>query len=119
MFAWLKKKLIPTDEVTPLENQMRTEAAESVEIIKAKWIQFHNTVHLKAEIPLAQKIDFFLEPIHQFYEKKYPLLAAGPAEHFFLTTFTAILESGTHPTAEINAAIAQFRGKYAKGGGET
>jgi hypothetical protein len=61
---------------------------------------------------LADKMDLFIEPVHLFFERKYPVLAAGPASVFFMATFTAILESKTHPAAEINAAIATLESKY-------
>src|ERR1700722_7511843 len=107
MFDFLKRrKQPPTTEV------LSAQAAAAVEDIKAKWIYFHNTLHFKDDVPLAQKMDAFIEPIHIFFEKKSPVLAAGSASVFFMATFTAILESKTHPTAEVNAAIETLRSKY-------
>src|ERR1700691_1870968 len=107
MFAWLKKKAPAESGI----DQLRALGAEATETIKAKWVQFHNTVHLKADVPLVHKIEIFIGPIHEFYKRKYPVLAEGPAEVFWLTAFTAILESGTHPKTAINAAIEQLRSK--------
>ena len=82
--------------------------------MKGKWIYFNETIHLKADVPLPQKIDLFVQPIQQFFQSKYPLLLLGLSEIFWLTVFTAILESGTHPKEEVNAAIAELKGKYAR-----
>jgi hypothetical protein len=102
-----KRKTFPTAD------ELRGQMARATEDIKAKWIGFHSTMHFKADVPLSLKMDTFITPIQLFFEKKYPVLAAGPAETFWLTTFTAILESGTHPKEQVNAAIAELRAKYA------
>jgi hypothetical protein len=109
MFSLFKKRTaVPTPE------ELGGQTSTATEDIKAKWIHFHNTVHFKVEIPLSEKIDAFIKPIHLFFEKKYPALAVGPVEVFWLATFTAILESGTHPKELVNAAIAELRSKYAR-----
>jgi hypothetical protein len=108
LFDFLKKRKQPlTAEF------LRAQSSAAVEDIKAKWINYHNTVHFKDDVPLADVMDSFIGPIHLFFEKKYPVLATGPANVFFLATFTAILESKTHPTAEVNAAIETLKPKYA------
>jgi hypothetical protein len=104
-----KRKTTVTAEDLPAQNAAATEE------IKAKWVSFHNTVHFNADVPLSEKIDAFVTPVHIFFEKSYPVLAAGPAQAFWLSVFTAILESKTHPTEQVNAAIAELRTKYVKG----
>jgi hypothetical protein len=106
MFSLFKKRKAPTPD------ELRSQTAIATDAIKSKWIYLNSTVHFRAEIPLSAKIDAFITPIHLFFEKSYPVLAAGPAEVFWLTTFTAILESGTHSKEQINAAIAELRPKY-------
>ena len=109
MFGLFKKK-----PPVPSAEELKRLTALAREEVKAKWIHYHQTVHLRPEVPLSEKIDFFVQPVHQFFENKYPLLLAGPSEIFWLTVFTAILESGTHPKEAVNAAIAELRPKYAR-----
>ncbi len=104
MFGFFKKR----DQFLSGEELSRLSQAACAEV-REKWLHFHNTVHLKAELPLAQKIDLFAQPLSQFFQQKYPQLLLGGSELFWLTTFTAILESGTHPKDEVNAAVAQLR----------
>ena len=107
MFGLFKKRnpFPSAEELSRLSQLARGEVLE-------KWIHFHNTVHLKAEVPLSQEMDFFAQPLSQFFEQKYPQLLLGGLELFWLITFTAILESGTHPKEVVNAAIAQLQSKY-------
>jgi len=109
MFECFKKR-----PPAPSADELRQLTASACEDVKAKWLHFHETVHLQAEVPLSQKIDFFVQPVHQFFENKYPVLLRGPSEIFWLTVFTAILESGTHPKEAVNAAIAELKTKYSR-----
>jgi len=104
MFGFFKKR--PSVSFADELSRLTASASEDV---KGKWVQFNQAVHLKAEVPLSQKIDLFVQPVQQFFQNKYPVLLQGPAEIFWLTVFTAILESGTHPKEEVNAAIAELK----------
>ena len=109
MFEFFKKK--PS---VPSADELKQLTVAAREDVKGKWIHFHKTVHFSAEDPLSQKIDFFIQPVHQFVQNKYPVLLSGPSEIFWLTVFTAILESGTHPKETVNAAIAELKPKYVR-----
>ena len=109
MFGFFKKR-----KSEPPADELSAQTASALEDVKGKWIYFNETIHLKTDVPLSQKIDFFVQPIQQFFQSKYPLLLLGPSEIFWLTVFTAILESGTHPKEEVNAAIAELKEKYAR-----
>jgi uncharacterized protein (DUF2132 family) len=109
MFGLFKNK-----PAAPSAKELKRLTGLAREDVKAKWIHYHKTIHLSPDVPLSQKIDFFVQPVHQFFESKYPLLLAGPTEIFWLTVFTAILESGTHPKEAVNAAIAELKSKYAR-----
>lgn len=109
MFGLFKKRA-----AVPSADDLRRLTVSAREDVKAKWVQFNETVHLKPGIPLSQRIDAFAQPIQQFFETKYPALLLGSSELFWLTIFTAILESGTHPKDEVNAAVGELRSKYAR-----
>lgn len=86
--------------------------------VREKWLYFVDTVPFRVGVPFAEKSGAFAQPLSEFFRQEYPKLLAGGAEIFWLTTFTAVLESGTHPTDEVNAAFAQLKAKYAgKGAG--
>ena len=107
MFEFLKRKQKrpPASDLARMSDAARTE-------VLAKWIQFHETIHLKEDVPLAQKIDLFAQPLSQLFESKYPQLLAGGSEIFWLTIFTAVIESGTHTKEQVNAAVATLQGRY-------
>jgi hypothetical protein len=109
MFGFFKKR-----QSAPTAEELSALSASALEDVKSKWVYFNQTIHLKADVPLSQKIDFFAQPVQQFFETKYPLLLLGSSEIFWLTVFTAILESGTHPKEEVNSAIAELKSKYAR-----
>lgn len=94
---------------TPTAKDLSSQTASALEEVKGKWIYFNEVAQLQPSVPLSRKIELFLQPIQQYFQAKYPLLLAGPSEVFWLTVFTAILESGTHPKEEINAALAELR----------
>ena len=109
MFGLFKKR-----SPAPSAEELKRLTTLAREEVKAKWIHYHQTVHLRPEVLLSEKIDLFVQSVHQFFENKYPLLLSGPPEIFWLTVFAAILESGTHPKEVVNAAIAELRPKYAR-----
>jgi hypothetical protein len=95
-----------------MADELRAMTASALTDVKSKWIQFDSTIKLKADVPLSVKMDTFVQPITLFIEKRYPALMHGPPELFWLTIFTAILESGTHAKDEVNAAIGELKKKY-------
>jgi len=106
MFGFFKKRAsLPTTEDVQLI------AASARQDIKRKWLYFDQTIHFKAEAPLSEKIDLFAQPLREFVAKKYPLLLTS-GEIFWLTVFSAILESGTHSKELVNEAIEELQGKY-------
>lgn len=109
MFNFFKKR-----SAIPSAQELNRLTAAACEDVKTKWIYFNQTFHLSTEIPLPQKINFFCQPIQEFFQNKYPVLLQGPAEIFWLTVFTAILESKTHAKEEVNAAIEELRCSYVK-----
>ena len=80
--------------------------------IKEKWIHFNNTMHYKAEVTLAERIEAFGEPVSLFYRDHHPLLFALGPDVFWIIVYGAIRDSGTHPPDLVNAAVAQVRANY-------
>jgi len=112
-YRFISPGLEPTVSTEPATSgELRAILAAALADVKAKWVQFDSTVRMKAEVPLAAKMGAFIEPITKFLEAKYPTLMRGPAEAFWLTVFTAILESNTHAKDDVNAAIAELEKKY-------
>ena len=108
MFDFFKKR-----QSAPTAEELSMLTASALKDVKNKWVYFNQSLQLQAEVPLSEKIDFFAHPVQQFFHTKYPLLLSGSSEIFWLTVFTAILESGTHPKGEVNSAIAELKIKYA------
>ena len=96
----------------PSVEELSKLTAEAVEDVKAKWMDFVQTVHVEADIPLSRKIEAFAPLVGTFYKHKYPALYKGPATAFWVIIFTAIQESATHSANEINAAYEELREQY-------
>jgi len=109
MFRFFKKR-----NSVPSAEDLGQITGSAREEVRTKWIYYTQTIHFRPEVPLSERIDSFAQPIHQFFENKYPILLVGSSEIFWLTVFTAILQSGTHPKEEVNAAIAELKKKYAR-----
>jgi hypothetical protein len=112
MFEFLRRRKAPD-----LAGEVRQQFKDAEQAIGMKWRGFVATVHFKSEIPLADQIDVFAGPVHEYVTAKYPLVILGPqgAGAFWLLVFTAIREAGTHPQVELNAAIAQLKARHASG----
>jgi len=108
MFGLFKKRQSP-----PTAAELSALAASALVEVKDKWVFFNQTIHFASEVSLAEKIDLFVQPVQEFFEKKYSVLLLGSYEMFWLTVFTAIPQSGTHPKEEVNLAISELRKKYA------
>ncbi len=109
MFGFFKKR----SAAPPTTDELRQLSLAALDEVKAKWLHFDATVHLVEGAPLAEKIDVFAAPLAQLFQSKYPALLLGGSKMFWLTIFTAILESGTHPKDTVNEAIEVLRAKYA------
>ena len=101
-----KKRKAPTDQVMD-------DAAKIIEALKPKWEMFCQTIPFRADVPLANRIEAFASPAMAGMMQQYPSTKSAPPSVLWLMVFTAVLESKTHPTADVNAAIAQLEMKYA------
>lgn len=77
MFDFFKKR-----QSVPTAEELSALAASALEDVKNKWVYFNQTLQLKAEVLLSEKIDFFAQPIQHFFQTKYPLLLKGSSEIF-------------------------------------
>jgi len=95
MFGFFRKK-----HSNPDARELERLSASALNDVKEKWKQFVGMMHFKEEVPLSQQIDLFAQPAHEFFQNTYPSLLAHSTEIFWLTLFTAILESGTNSKEE-------------------
>lgn len=107
MFGFFKKPPTP-----PSIESLKALSDSALAEVKTKWAGFHQSIHLKSGVPLAAKMDMFSQPLLKLFQDKYPQLLTGGPELFWLTLFTAVLQSGTYPKEEVNRAIAQLKSKY-------
>jgi hypothetical protein len=108
MFTFFKKRSpVPDkDSLSALSNAALSD-------VKEKWLVFDRTIQLNDSVPLAHKIDMFAEPLSTFFQTKYPALLSGGSQVFWLTIFTAVLESGTHSKEAVNDAVDSLSRRYA------
>lgn len=106
MFRFSKKK-----SAKPSESGIDRITDAAVADVKGKWNTFHTTMHFKDDVPLSTLIDTFSQPIFEFFKLKYPALLVD-SEIFWLTIFTAVLESGSHSKEDVNHAVEVLKRKY-------
>jgi hypothetical protein len=109
MFDWLKSK---PSRALPSAGELSAITSAAINDVKEKWVRFDAAMQMKADVPLSAKMGAFVEAIPQFLESKYPTVMHGSAEVFWLTVFTAILESGTHAKDDVNRAIGELKKTY-------
>ena len=86
--------------------------------LREKWVSFCERVPFRGDVPLSERIEAFAVPAAKFVDNEYPVLMAGDERLFWLMLFTAVLESGTHPKDEVNAATEELTAKLAREGGD-
>jgi hypothetical protein len=97
------------------EHQVKADMSAIVASLGPKWKLFCQQMPFKAEVPLWQQIEAFATPAIAGMMQHYPSTKAAPPGLLWMMVFTAILDSNTHPAAEVNAAIATLEAKYAGG----
>lgn len=108
MFNLFKKR-----SASPSADNLLLLTDKATNEIRAKWIYFCETLPMKEGTPLSIRMRLFITPIQELIEKSYPILLTAPAELYWTIIFTGILESKTHPSDEINAAIDELSEIYA------
>ena len=78
-----------------------------VDDIKARWIWYIENIHVRDDVPLYLRIDSFATMIFASFNQ-----IEGLESLFWLSVFTAILESKTHTADEVNEAARMLRPKY-------
>jgi hypothetical protein len=112
MFGWFRKRARTEAEIA--DDLMRQTIA-CTDALKVKWIDFNGTLAFKDTVSLNEIIELSADPASTFVEQNYPLLMSSTRSgtHFWMTIFTAVLESQTHPKDQVNAAIEELRKTYA------
>lgn len=80
----------------------------AVQDLGDKWIIYTKANHFDNGIPLSENIYIFSQPLVEYFKERYMTLYQYSDSIFWHTLFTAILESKTHPKAEVNTAIKEF-----------
>jgi hypothetical protein len=106
MFGWFGKKPTQAD----IDSQAKAAYEQSVEVFKRTWAELNP----KASTPeqLAYEIEQFSGSAIRFMYTKFPITKHAPPSVIWMAVFTAVLESKTHPTDEVNKAVNLLRAKY-------
>ena len=92
---------------------MSAETDEIVEALKRKWTEFQTLLPFKADVPLSERIEAFVEPAREGILQNYPSMRAAPNVVIWEMIFVAVIESGSHPPDEVSRARAVLATKYA------
>jgi len=106
MFNFLKRKKSKAPDLGETEVEM----GELIEVLRAKWLDYYSLVRFKDDVSLTEVIEIFAVPAREFIFSRHPKYAAAPSEVVWLMILTAILESGSHPSEEVNRAIQGLSG---------
>jgi hypothetical protein len=96
-----------------IADQLTTETAKIVEVLKLKWVEFQKLVPLRSDLPLSDRIEAFIVPARVGILKHYPTMRTAPAGLIWEMVFVAVIESKTHTPDEISDARALLAAKYA------
>jgi hypothetical protein len=107
MFDWFRKKTTPSD----LDAQIKDIHDQCITLCKGAWLDLSP----KATTPeqLAGEIERFGSSATAFIMTTFPLTKHAKPYFFWQIMFIAVLESKTHPAADVNKAIDLLRSKYA------
>jgi hypothetical protein len=95
------------------QSELSEAVAEAENDIRESWLFFLNKMKFKDDVLLADQLEAFTYPTKVLIENRHPAVAAAPAEVFRLILLNAVISSGSHSPAEINAAIHELRLRYA------
>ena len=112
MFEWLKGRS-NRQQQEDLERRLKAITDQSIEVCKRTWADLHPTPN--ASMPseqLAREIEEFAQSAFRFMFAQFPIMKEAPPFHLWLVVFTAVLETKTLPTDNVNAAIDLLRAKY-------
>jgi len=84
-------------------------------VLGPTWLKFHEQLPVAPNAPLAERIDAFSVVAFRGMFENYPSSKSAPIGALWMMIFTAILESKTHPAAEVDTAVATLEAKYAGG----
>jgi hypothetical protein len=105
MLGWFRKKSAPlTPEIQKIYDQCVT-------VCTRTWRELNPKT--TTEEQLAHEIEGFGSSATAFIYTKFPIMKQAPPNLLWLIVFTAVLESNTHPAADVNKAIDMLRAKYA------
>ena len=96
-----------------IEAQLQETTAEIVTILTGKWRDFNAAMPFKDSVSLSERIEAFVTPAREAILRNFPVMKAAPNAMIWEMIFVAVIESGTHKTADVNEARAALRAKYA------
>lgn len=99
-------------EAADIEVDLRTEAIKITAALREKWIQYLGLLPFREETPLATMVELFLPMANEYVTKNYPVMKMAPPGLIWEMVWVAVIESKTHPVAEVNAARASLAAKH-------
>lgn len=100
MFGLFRKK--PPKGAAEAALAVMPEAVTNAAIL---WDQFCRDLPFKAEVPLVDRINAFLQPYLIGARKRFPVLENSPDSMILLIVAKGIVQSGTHSNEEVAEAL--------------
>ncbi len=87
------------------QDALEEETQRAAQALKEKWLFYLRHVPYGPDVPLVEKVSQFLPPALQYINGHHKALLSAPAHFVPLLIGTALLESKSHPPAEMNDAV--------------
>lgn len=99
-------------EAADIDADLKTEANKITTALREKWFQYLGLLPFREETPLVTKVELFLPMANEYVTKNFPVMKAAPPGLIWEMVWVAVIESKTHPVAEVNAARATLSAKF-------
>jgi hypothetical protein len=92
---------------------LKTTAIRITAALKDKWLHFIGFLKFRDHVTLADTVEMFLPLANEYVTKNYPVMKMAPPGLIWEMVWVAVIESKSHPVAEVNAARAALGAKVA------
>ncbi len=98
-------------EAADIEVDLKTEAIRITAALREKWIHYLGLLPFREGTPLAKKVEHFLPMANEYVTTNYPVMKVAPPGLIWEMVWVAVIDSKTHPLAEVNTARAALGAK--------
>jgi hypothetical protein len=95
-------------KMKPSKQELERQFTAAKKQLMERWVYFCGTVNFKEDVTLVQRMKIFALPAHEFFQNEFPMLVAVSPDMFRLALSIAVIDSDSHSSKEVNAAVAEL-----------